>query len=144
MFKKIGVVFAFLIFTACGLCAQEQTSTVPSAAEARKAFKAQRKKLDKLVKQYKKAAEDEKPAIKAELEKSVGERVDAGLAYVKERIAAEKANLQNWEDKVKADEERLPELKEERLNDLLSGEAKKKFKAARKQWKKQIKQAVKH
>jgi hypothetical protein len=143
--KKWLFILPLFIFTAGVLYAQtdDKQPSRQSVAAQRKAFKAQRKQLDKLVKQYKKASEQEKPAIKAQLEKAVGERVDMGLDYLKTRIDEEKANIQRWEDKLKADEARLPQLKEERLNDLLSGEAKKKFKEARKKWKKQLKDAAK-
>ena len=141
MLKKLSLVLGLFLFAAAVAGAQPaDTTATQSVAAQRKAFKAQRKQIDKLLKQYKKATEEEKPAIKAQLEKAVSERVDMGLVYIKARIAAEKANLQNWEDKVKADEARLPQIKEERLNDLLSGEAKKKFKEARKRWKKQLKE----
>ena len=67
--------------------------------------------------------------------------MDAGLAYVKDRIAAERANLDNWENKVKADEANLEQVKAQRVEDLLSGVAEKKHKAAKKAWKKQLKEA---
>lgn len=144
MWKKLSVLLGIVLFAAGSVQAQnEKQAAQPSVAAQRKAFKAQRKQLDKLVKQYKKASAEEKPAIKTQLEQTVSEWVDMGIAHVKTRIAEEKANLQRWEEKVQADEARLTQLKEERLNDLLSGEAKKKFKEARKQWKKQLK-AAKH
>lgn len=50
--------------------------------------------------------------------------MDAGLAYVKDRIAAN-AKLDNWENKVKADEANLEQVKDQRVEDLLSGVAEK-------------------
>lgn len=110
-------------------------------AEQKKQFKARRKLIKKLVKAYHKAPEAEKPAIKAQLAEVVSQGVDAGLVYVKARIAAERANLDNWETKVKAEESNLPAVKAQRVEDLLSGEAKRKHKAAKKAWKKQMKDA---
>ena len=69
----------------------------------------------------------------------VGTHVDAQLAYMKEHIAAERANLDNWEKKIQEDEKNLAAVKAKRVEDLLSGEAKKKQKAAKKAWKKQLK-----
>jgi hypothetical protein len=144
MFKKCSLIFGLFLLAAGSVYAAQTPVAENSVAAQRRTFKVQRKQISKLVKQYKKASDADKPAIKAQLEKAVSERVDMGLAYVKARIEAEKANLQNWEEKVKADETRLDQIKAERLNDWLSGDAKKKFKAARKQWKKQLKQAAKH
>lgn len=103
------------------LAEKKQTVT-----EQKKAFKARQKRIKKLVKQYKKAktAED-KASIKAKLAEEVSAGVDAGLAYVKDRIAAERANLDNWENKVKADEANLEQVKAQRVEDLLSGVAEK-------------------
>ena len=121
------------------LSSAEKKQTV---AEQKKAFKARQKRIKKLVKQYKKAktAED-KASIKAKLAEEVSAGVDAGLAYVKDRIAAERANLDNWENKVKADEANLEQVKAQRVEDLLSGVAEKKHKAAKRAWKKQLKEA---
>ena len=85
----------------------------------------------------------EKPAIKAQLTELVSVAVDNGLSYMKDRIAAERANLDNWEAKVKEQEANLDEVKTLRVEDLLSGAAEKKHKAAKKAWKKQIKEAKK-
>lgn len=110
-------------------------------AEEKKAFEARRKLINKLVKQYRKAPEAKKPAIKARLAEAVSESVDAGMAYLEGRIAAERANLDNWEAKLKEDQKNLPEIKARRVEDLISGEAKRKHKAAKKAWKKQMKAA---
>ncbi len=120
-----------------------QTQPTLTPAEQKKAFKARRKQIKKLVKAYRKASAEEKPAIKAQLEKLVSDSVDAGMVYVKNRIAAERANLDNWEAKVNADQANLQQVKAQRVEDLLSGEAERKHKAAKKAWKKQLKAAKK-
>lgn len=112
---------------------------VVSAAAEKEQFKARRKLVKQLIKKYKKAPESEKPAIKAELTQVVGQHVDAQLVYMKNHIAAERANLDNWEKKIEADEKDLDAVKAKRVEDLLSGEAAKKQKAARKAWRKQMK-----
>lgn len=112
---------------------------VAVANTEKSSFMARRKQIKQLIKKYKKAPADEKPAIKEELSKVVSAHVDAQLAYMKERIAAERANLDNWEKKIQEDEKNLEAVKAQRVDDLLSGEAKKKQKAAKKAWKKQMK-----
>ena len=109
------------------------------ASAEKSAFQARRKQIRQLLKKYKKASESEKPAIKAQLAQVVGEHVDAQLVYMKEHIAAERANLDNWEKKIQEDEKNLEAVKAKRVEDLLSGEAQKKQKAAKKAWKKQMK-----
>ncbi|MBR2082820.1 MAG: hypothetical protein IJ876_07465 [Elusimicrobiaceae bacterium] len=116
---------------------------VVSAAAEKAQFKARRKLVKQLIKKYKKAPESEKPAIKAELMQVVGRHVDAQLAYMKNRIAAERVNLDNWEKKIAADEKDLDAVKAKRVEDLLSGEAAKKQKAARKAWRQQMRQVKK-
>ncbi len=115
----------------------EQKPAVVSTEKA--AFQARRKQIKELIKKYKKAPASEKPAVKAELEKVVSSHVDAQMAYMKNRIAAERANLDNWEKKIAADEQNLAAVKAQRVEDLLSGAAKKKQKAAKKAWKAQMK-----
>lgn len=112
-------------------------------AEQKKQMKARRKQIKKLVKAYKKASADEKKLIKAQLTELVSISVDNGILYMKQRIASERENLDNWEAKVQKEEANLPTIKAQRVEDLLSGEAKKKHKAAKKAWKKQIKEAKK-
>ena len=102
-------------------------------------FKARRKQIKELIKKYKKAPEAQKPAIKEELAQVVSVQVDAQMAYMKQRIADERANLDNWERKINEDEQNLAQVKAQRVEDLLSGEAAKKHKAAKKAWKKQMK-----
>ena len=129
------------LFAPCVQVQQKTASDKPAVVSTEKeAFKARRAQIKELIKKYKKAPESEKPAIKAELTAVVSEHVDAQLAYMKTRIAAERANLDNWEKKIQADEQNLPAVKAQRVEDLLSGEAEKKQKAARKAWKKQMRQ----
>jgi flagellar biosynthesis chaperone FliJ len=103
-------------------------------------FKARRAQIKTLIKKYKKAPEAQKPAVKAELAAVVGTQVDAQIDYMKARIAAERANLDNWEKKIQEDEKNLAQVKAQRVEDLLSGEAEKKQKAAKKAWRKQMRQ----
>lgn len=120
---------------------QAQIGEKPAITAAQKeAFQVRRKQIKELIKKYKKASDSEKPAIKAELAQLVSQHVDAQLAYMKERIAAERANLDNWEKKIEQDEQNLDQVKAQRVEDLLSGEAQKKQKAAKKAWKKQMHQ----
>ena len=120
-----------------------KTSQNLTRAQQKKEFKARRKLIRKLVKAYHKASPEEQPAILAQLQEAVAQGTQAGLAYVKERIAAERANLESWETKVKQDEANLAQINEKRVAELLSKDAKKQHKARRKAWKKQIKEARK-
>lgn len=141
--KKLGVLFLCvgLLIPLGGVAKSaekiEAKSAVVSSEKA--AFQARRKQIKQLIKKYKKAPEHEKAAIKEELSKIVSQHVDAQLEYMKQHIAAERANLDNWEKKIEQDEKNLAAVKAKRVEDLLSGEAKKKQKAARKAWKKQMK-----
>ena len=145
--KKI-LIFTFLLGVVSPFVFAEQApanasqATVSVAAQKAK-FKARHKRVQQLIKKYKKAAEAQKPAIKEELAAIVGEQVDAQLVYMKNRIADERANLDNWEAKIKTDEENLVQVKAQRVEDLLSGAAKQKQKAAKKAWKKQMKELKK-
>lgn len=143
----LSVCFLGLMTPLVSAAEPAQTSaaqTVEMSPAQRKAlFKARRKQIKQLVKKYNKAAEKDKPAIRQELTVLVGEQVDNGLTYMKNRIAAERANLDNWEAKIKQDEANLPAVKAQRVEDLLSGQAKKKYKQARKAWKQQIKSVKK-
>ena len=112
-------------------------------AEEKKAFEQRRKLIKKLVKQYRKASDEQKPALKEQLSQVVSQSVDAGFAYVKARIAAERENLNNWEKKIQQDEQNIDQIKARRVEELLSGEAERKHKAAQKKWKKQMKKAEK-
>lgn len=121
--------------------AQSDKPAVVSATK--KEFQARRKQIKELIKKYKKATESDKAAIKEELTQLVSQHVDAQLVYMKEHIAAERANLDNWEKKIAEDEKNLEQVKAQRVEDLLSGAAKKKQKAAKKAWKKQMRQVKK-
>lgn len=112
-------------------------------AEQKKAFKARRKRIRQLVKAYHKATPQEQPAILAQLQELVSQSTQAGLTYIKEQIAAERANLASWEAKIKQDEANLAQINADRVAALLSKDAKKEHKARRKAWKKQIKEARK-
>lgn len=118
-----------------------QDSKSAAVSTEKEAFKARRAQIKTLLKKYKKASPSEKPALKAELTALVSEQVDAQLVYMKAHIAAERANLDNWERKIKEDEKNLSQVKAQRVEDLLSGEAEKKQKAAKKAWKKQMRAA---
>jgi len=130
------------IVPAPGTAAAETTPAV-SRADQRKAFKARRKLVAKLVKAYHKASPEEQPAILAQLQEVVAQGTQAGIAYMKERIAAERANLESWEAKIQQDEANFAALNEQRVAELLSKDAKKQYKARRKAWKKQLKEARK-
>ena len=146
--KKI--LFSVLCFSfVCSFAwAAEQTpaltpatqTTVQDNAQRKALFKARRKQIRKLVKQYKKAPAAQNPAIKAELEKLVSVQVDEGFVALQEYIDQERAKLDNLEQKIKADKSQLEDFKAKRVDDLLSGAAKQKHKAAKKAWKAQIKE----
>ena len=146
--RKIFVVLLMLGFAAPCIAAQAENAAAKTTmqtqqAQGKAAFKARRKLVKQLIKKYKKAPEAEKPAIKAQLAQIVDQQVDAQIVYMKNRIAQERANLDNWEAKIKADEANLAEVKARRVEDLLSGEAKKKQKAAKKAWKAQMRRVKK-
>lgn len=107
--------------------------------EAKKAFKARRKQINKLVKQYKKASAEQKPLVKEKLYQIVSESMDLGLSSMKTRIALQKANLARWESKLAESEAQWDELKAQRVEDLLSGAAERKYKLAKKAWKQEMK-----
>ena len=136
--KKLVIVVLFLGVLSPVSFAKEDGKPATVAAQ-QASFKARRGQIKTLVKKYKKAPQSQKPAIKEELSQIVGEQVDAQLEYMKARIAAERTNLDNWERKIKADEQNLPAVKAQRVEDLLSGEAAKKQKAAKKAWREQMK-----
>lgn len=112
----------------------------PTWAQQRKEFKARRKQIDKLVRQYKKSSAAEQPAIKAQLEELVSQRVDDSFTYMQQRISEERARLDDWEKKIKEDQANISQIKAQRVEDLLTGAAKKKHKQAKKRWKKQLKE----
>lgn len=109
--------------------------------EAKKAFKARRKLIKKLVKEYRRAPEAEKPAVKARLAAVVSEGMELGLARAKAYIADQRANLDRWSAKLAEEEKDFSAAKARRVDDLISGEAERKYKQAKKDWKKQMKSA---
>ena len=150
--KKTLYISILLFISTSGFCAEQPIlSVVPapganvtqatqtlSRVEQKKQFKARRKQIRQLVKAYHKASAEEQPAILAQLREVVAQGTQAGLTYVKERIAAERANLDSWETKIKQDEKNLAQINENRVQALLDKDAKKQHKARRKAWKKQI------
>ncbi|MBR3632218.1 MAG: hypothetical protein IKN49_04070 [Elusimicrobiaceae bacterium] len=135
-----------LLLCAGFIWAQDDTSAqrplalaVRPSAEQRKLFKQRNKEIRRLTKQYRRASEEEKPSIKKQLAQLVSTATDEGLAWTKERIAAEKANLDIWEQKLAQQEEKLEEIKARRVDEILSGEAERRYKLARKRWKKEMK-----
>lgn len=145
--KKILIFILLLTALSPVFAAQENTAKdtkqTVSVANEKAQFKARRKQVQQLIKKYKKAPEAQKAAIKEELSAVVGEQVDAQIVYMKNRIADERTNLDNWEAKVKEDEANLAQVKAQRVEDLLSGVAKQKQKAAKKAWKKQMRKLKK-
>ena len=107
--------------------------------EQRKIFKQRNKQIRRLVKQYQKASAQEKPLIKEQLAEIVSSATDASMAWATQRIAAEKENLILWEQKLQEQQTRLDEIKAKRVEELLSGEAKHRYKLAKKRWKKEMK-----
>lgn len=127
--------------------AAKLTPAVPvyrTEKEAKKAFEKRRKLIKKLVKKYRKASEAEKTAVKAQLTAVVSEGMDQGLAFAKEYIAAQRANLEKWSAKLAEEEKDFDAVKARRVEDLLSGEAERKHKEAQKQWKQEMREAKKN
>ncbi len=120
--------------------AQPQTEKTALPQDTYKRFQARNEQIRKLTKQYRKAKTAEKKTqIKAQLLQIVSEATDEGLVWSKERIAAERANLNRWEEKIKEQETHLDEVKAQRVEDILSGEAERRHKLAQQRWKKEIK-----
>ena len=145
--KKIFVFVLLLLTVTPAFAVQENTvkdvKKTVSASDKKAQFKARRKRVEQLIKKYKKAPKVQQPAIKEELSAVVSEQVDEQISYMKNRIADERANLDNWETKIKADEANLIQVKAKRVEDLLSGAAKQKQKAAKKAWKQQMRKLKK-
>lgn len=120
---------------------QPARPVVHTEKEAKKAFKARRRQIKKLVKKYRKASEAEKPAVKAELETLVSQGMDLGLQRAKAYISAQRANLDRLAEKLAEEEKDWPAAKAKRVDDILSGEAERKYKEAWKNWKTQMKAA---
>lgn len=116
-----------------------------SEEEQYKRFKARNKEIRKLAKAYRKAkTETKKAEIKARLSQIVSETTDEGIAWSKWRIAAERANLARWEQKIAEQEKDLPGVKARRVDDILSGEARRRHELAQKRWKKEMKDRKKY
>lgn len=140
MHKRIIICLLVSCFMAAPFAFGEKSSAAPTLAQQRKEFKARRKQINKLVRQYKKAPAAEQGAIKTQLEELVSQGTDESLAYMKQHIDQERARLDDWEKKIKADEANLPKVKAQRVEDLLTGAAKEKHRQAKKRWKKQLKE----
>lgn len=124
---------------------QETPFLAFSSEEQYKRFKARNKEIRKLAKAYRKAkTETKKAEIKARLSQIVSEATDEGLAWSKWRIAAERANLAQWEQKIAEQEKDLPGVKARRVDDILSGEAQRRHELAQKRWKKEMKDRKKY
>lgn len=124
--------------------AQPQTEKTALPQDTYKRFRARNKQIRKLTRQYRKAKTAEKKAqIKAQLLQIVSEATDEGLVWSKERIAAERANLNRWEEKIKEQETHLDEVKAQRVEDILSGEAERRHKLAQQRWKREIRDSKK-
>ena len=141
MRKLIGIVVV-MIGLVTGVYAQEKKGiiTIPTVTKAqKKEFKARRKQLNQLVKQYQKTPENEKASVKAEVEKIVSTGVEDHLSYMKSYVAQQRERLDRWEAKIQEDEQNLSRIKAQRVEDLLTGAAKEKHKQAKKRWKAQLK-----
>lgn len=147
--KKVFWVFLFCVI-GLGLRAAENQATEPTAQvpnspavmteeQRHKIFKQRNKEIRKLVKQYRKASATEKPKIKEQLAQIVSQATDESMAWSKARVAAEKENLAQWEQKLQKQEQNLAEVKARRVDEILSGEAERRHKLAKKRWKKELK-----
>ena len=87
---------------------------------------------------------EKKTEIKARLLQIVSEATDEGIVWAKERIAAERANLDQWEKNLQEQEADLDQLKARRVDDILSGEAERRHKLAQKRWKQEMKDRKKY
>ncbi len=161
--KKIA--FLFLLAATCGLAYAQQSPTEPegecnlpkeaavvpapapvqpkpalSPKEQQKRFEKRNKEIKKLAKQYRKAKSDDKKAeIKARLLEIVSQATDESIVWGKERIAAVRANLDQWEKTIQEQEKNLDQVKAKRVDDILSGEAERRYKLAQKRWKQEMK-----
>ena len=113
---------------------------MPPTAQQRAQFKKRNKQVQQLTKKYRKAtSEEEKAAIKKQLSEIVSQSTDESIAWARALVAAEKANLAQWESKLQEREQNLDAIKARRVEEILSGEAEQRFKLAKKRWKKEIK-----
>lgn len=117
---------------------------MPPTAEQRAQFKKRNKQVRQLTKKYRKAtSENEKTEIKKQLAQIVSQSTDESIAWAHALVAAEKANLAQWESKLQEREQNLDTIKARRVDEILSGEAEQRFKLAKKRWKKEIKELKK-
>lgn len=152
--KILLLLLIYVLFPLAQVAAEElsipQTSAKESVSSAekitqltdkerKKIFKKRNKEVKKLVKKYHKASAEQKPLIKAQLAQIVSDATDEGIAWSRQRISMEKANLRKWERKIIQQERNLSEVKARRVDEILSGEAERRHKQARKRWKKELK-----
>ena len=138
------LIFVTALWTQAATETTEQPLSRPLAlavrpsAQQRKLFKQRSKKIRQLAKQYRKATDEEKPLIKQQLLQLVSDATDEGIAWSKARIAEEKTNLALWEQKLAQQEEQLDEIKARRVEEILNGQARERYKLAKKRWKQEI------
>lgn len=147
----------FILLALCGLLCAAARAEEPAAAsgprpavlllrptaQQRKIFKQRNKAIRRLAKQYRKASAEEKPAIKAQLAQIVSDATDESMAWAQQRLAEEKNNLARWEQTLQQRQAHLDEVKAKRVDDILSGEAQRRYQLARKRWKAEMKDAKK-
>ncbi|MBO7238841.1 MAG: hypothetical protein J6U96_06190 [Elusimicrobiaceae bacterium] len=143
--KKIilFLIAVFVLGAALPLAAQTADKKLPvymrPTKEQRLEFKQRNKQIRALTKKYRKAqTAEEKAAIKAQLTQIVSDATDASMAWAIERVAAEKENLISWEQKLQERQKNLDEIKARRVDEILSGEAERRFKLSTKRWKKEM------
>lgn len=147
MKKQIILSFLMGLFVMPLFASEQEVTSVPATqtlTQQRSTFKNRRKEINNLLREYKKSSAEKQQAIKARLEDLVSQGVDDSLVYMKQRLAEERTRLDNWEKKIKADEANLAEVKAQRVEDLLTGAAKKKHRQAKKAWKKQLREQRKN
>ena len=92
--------------------------------EQKERFDARNKEIRKLTKRYRKTkSEEEKVRIKERLSEIVSEATDEGIAWSKERIATTRSDMDRWEKMIRDQEANLEQIKAQRVDDILSGEA---------------------
>ena len=125
--------------------AAEPKKPVLTQEELRERFEKRNKEIKKLAKAYRKAKSEEKKAdIKARLAEIVSEATDESMAWSKERIASVRANLDQWEITLQQQQANLEQIKAQRVEDILSGEAERRHKLAQKRWKQEMKDRKKY
>ena len=153
MIKKI-LLSSILIGSVCGIVAAQEPAKEPAVStenrplamymrptkEQRKIFKQRNKEIRRLVKAYRKADTAQKLVIKEQLFRIVSEATDESLAFAQQRLSAEKANLAQWEKILQQRSAQREEIKARRVDEILSGEAKRRYELAKKRWKKEIKE----